>query len=160
MRALLAVAFVIVTSVAAFTYRDLLLDRRSNVQRPATFRLGNLHQPLAPFPLSANAERGDVMRTLAELAVIDSQINHHMMVIQEAPDQAPPMVELAFFYMKRGWFDRAVGPLARAREIAGQNEEIGRYLELAVARSGKGYVDLSQAARDFVAIMEEWGHGC
>lgn len=153
MRALLAVAFVIVTSVAAFTYRDLLLGRNRTAQRPAP-----LSSP--PVPFSANAARGDLVLTLRELAIADSQINHHMMLIQESPEQAPQMVELAFFYMKHGWYDRAIGPLARAREIDGQDETIGRYLELAVARSGKGYVDLNQAAREFVAMMEEWGHGC
>ena len=148
MRALLAVAFLIVTSVAAFTYRDLILGRHRTVQRPAP----------GPAPVSLSSPA--VTLTLARLAIADSQINHHMMLIQAAPGAAQPMVELAFFYMKHGWYDRAIGPLARAREIDALNETIGRYLELAVARSGKGYVDLYEAAREFVAMMEEWGHGC
>lgn len=151
MRALLAVAFVIVTSVAAFTYRDLLLGGNRTVQRPRE----------APVRLAVTSQSPtEVALTLVQLAAADSQINHHMMLIQESPELAPQMVELAFFYMKHGWYDRAIGPLARAREIDVLNEAIGRYLELAMARAGKGYVDLYQAARDFEEMVAMWGEGC
>ena len=145
MRALLAVAFVIVTSVAAFTYRDLILGRKpaGTVQRPKVAR--------PAFAATA---------TIDSLADVDSVTSHYMAAIQESPFEPRAMTDLAFYYMSHGWFDRAIGPLARAREIDPTSEPLRRYLELAIARSGRGYVDLNRAALEFDEMTKMWGHGC
>lgn len=151
MRVLFAVAFLVVTSVAAFTYRDLLLGRNRTVQRPSV-------KPMVTMARSQPAPA--VAATIDSLAAVDSAIDTYIVAIQESPNEARAMIDLAFFYMTHGWFDRAIGPLARAREIDPSSEPLRRYLELAVARSGNGYVDLTRAAREFDEVVEMWGHGC
>ena len=155
MRALLAVAFVIVTSVAAFTYRDLILGRHQTVRRPTVERAVMVVRA-RPTPANPAA----LAATIDSLAAMDAVIDGFMAALQEAPDDPRAMTDLAFFYMKHGWFDRAVGPLALAREVGGENEAISRYLELAIARSGQGHIDLFKAAREFEAMAADWGHGC
>ena len=157
MRTLLGVAFVVVTGVAAFTYRDMILSRIHRaparpamaVQRPVVVPKPELQ----PGALTVTAQ-------LAELNAIDSLATTYIMVVQNDPVDVRAMTDLAFLYMKQGWFDRAIGPLARAREIDATSEPLRRYLELAIARSGMGYVDLFQAAREFEEMVLIEGHGC
>lgn len=165
MRILLAVAFVVVTSVAAFTYRDLILGGTATVQRPV-MRPELIQRALAsiesspPVPLSASAAREDVALTIDSLAAVDSMVGTYIIAVQQFPLDVPAMTDLAFLYMKHGWFDRAIGPLARAREIDPSNEELRRYLDLALARAGGGFLDLGEAARAFEEMVEMWGMGC
>lgn len=157
MRTLLGVAFVVVTSVAAFTYRDLILSRIPRapalpavvVQRPVVVPKPDPQ----PGVLSVTAQ-------LAELNTIDSLATAYILAVQNDPVDVRSMTDLAFLYMKHGWFDRAVGPLARAREIDATSEPLRRYLELAIARSGKRYVDLYGEARAFEEMVQMEGHGC
>jgi hypothetical protein len=168
MRVLLALAFVIVTAVAAFTYRDLILrgaaPARAVVRRPA------LSAPTAgpterPTPrardLSSDHAAGVGMSTdPLVLAVVDSLIDLYMLGLREHPLDVRAMADLAFLYMRHGWFDRAIGPLARAREVDPLSEPLRRYLELALARAGLVTIDLDQAAREFAMMAEMWGDGC
>lgn len=159
MRTLLGVAFVVVTSVAAFTYRDLILSGMQRAPAPVRPALAVQRPPVMPKaapppePITTTAQ-------LAELNAIDSLVTMYIVAVQEDLFDARAMTDLAFLYMKQGWFDRAIGPLARAREIDATSEPLRRYLELAIARSGRGYVDLYQAARDFEEMVQMEGHGC
>lgn len=147
MRVLLAVAFVIVTAVAAVTYRDLLLGSRARGDKGEG--RGSLVAP-APNPVTLDA---------ITLAVVDSLVGSYMMAIHDFRYDVRAMTDLAFLYMRHGWFDRAIGPLARAREIDASSEVLRHFLELAVARTG-GSVDLTEAARRFEETVEMWGEGC
>jgi hypothetical protein len=160
-RVLLAVAFVIVTAVAAFTYRDLLLRSvprgvgsgpavRAVPRRPA------LSAPAARVPVSP----GPPVHDAVTLAVVDSLVGSYMMAIQDFAYDVRAMTDLAFLYMRHGWFDRAIAPLARAREIDPSSEPLRRYLELALARAGGTPVDLERVAREFAELAAEWGMGC
>ena len=152
MRVLLAVAFVVVTSVAAFTYRDLVLNRHETVRRPV---------PAPPRPVALAAPvQAAASPGVAEVLAVDSLQDEYIMAVQADPLDVRPMTDLAFLYMKHGWFERAIGPLARAREIDPTSEPLRRYLELALARSAGGAVDLDAAARQFVEMVEMWGMGC
>jgi hypothetical protein len=94
------------------------------------------------------------------LAVVDSLIDLYMLGLREHPLDVRAMADLAFLYMRHGWFDRAIGPLARAREVDPLSEPLRRYLELALARAGLVTIDLDQAAREFAMMAEMWGDGC
>ncbi len=159
MRILLGVAFVILTSVAAFTYRDLILKaggkavRRYDVIAMATAVPPYRHSAPPPKPV-------DQAASVAVLNTIDSIATAYILTIQNDPVDSRTMTELAFLYMKQGWFQQAIGPLARAREIDATSEPLRRYLELAVARAELGFVDLYQAARDFEERVMMEGHGC
>ncbi len=159
MRILLGVAFVILTSVAAFTYRDLILKAGGKVVRRydgiATGTAIPPYRHTAPPP-----EHVDQAASIAVLNTIDSIATAYILTIQNDPVDSRTMTELEFLYMKQGWFQQAIGPLARAREIDATSEPLRRYLELAVARAELGFVDLYQAARDFEERVMMEGHGC
>ena len=157
MRILLGVAFVIVTSVAAFTYRDLILKPNTLVPRPVPMVVV---EPIRRVdPVVEPIKHLDPAR-IAALNVIDSMATAYILAIQNDPIDSRSMTELAFLYMKQGWFDQAIGPLARAREIDATSEPLRRYLELALARAELGTVDLNQAAREFEERVAMEGHGC
>ena len=159
MRILLAVAFVIVTSVAAFTYRDLLLAQ----VRPA--RVVTVPTPVAmSAPVVIERVVGPIQAPAPEvdaLAAFDSVINTHYLSVQADSLNTTAMLDLAFLYMEHDRFDSAIGPLARAQEIEPGNAVLSRLIAMAVARSGRvGYVDLYQAAREFAEMAAMWGEGC
>ena len=157
MRTLLGVAFVVVTSVAAFTYRDLIL---SQIPRAAARPAFAVQRPVVVPKPEAQPEPVAVTAQLAELNTIDSLATIHILAVQDDPLDVRSMTDLAFLYMRKGWFDRAVGPLARAREIDPTSEPLRRYLELAIAHSGLGDVDLDLQARSFEEMVQMWGEGC
>lgn len=158
MRVLLAVAFVIVSAVAAFTYRDLVLGKRergvgSGPAARAVPQRPPLSAPVARVPVAPAPD--PIM-----LAVVDSLVDTYMMAIRDFASDVRAMTDLGFLYMRHGWFDRAIGPLARAREIDPSSEPLRRYLELALARAGGSPVDLERAAREFAELAAAWGMGC
>lgn len=152
MRPLLALAFLIVSAVAAFTYRDMLLRRL--VPAPAVARSVQVRRPVLVRVIP------DRTTDPLALAVMDSIVTSHMTTLAENPEDVTTMTDIAFIYMRHGWWDRALGPLARAREIDPASEPLRRYLELALARAGTGPFDLDQLARDFAALVGEYGHNC
>ena len=151
MRPLLALAFLIVAAVAAITYRDMLLRRPVPLQ---TARVA-----VAPPAVEVRVVPDRTSDPLA-LAIMDSLSASYMTTLSENPLDVTTMTDLAFLYMENGWWDRALGPLARASELEPTDELVNRFLELALARSGSGPFDLAQLARDFAALAEEWNHGC
>lgn len=157
MRILLAVAFVVVTSVAAFTYRDLLFAQ----VRPA--RAAVVPAPVASIvrtPVSP-AAIPEPMPLVDALADVDSVIGSYYLAVQADSLNTTAMLDLAFLYMEHDRFDRALGPLARARELDPSNAVLGRLISLAVVRSKTaGYVDVYQAAREFAEMAAMWGEGC
>ena len=156
MRTLLGVAFVVVTSVAAFTYRDMIL---SQIQRAPARPAMAVQRPVVVPKRAPQPDPVAVAAELARLNTIDSLASVYILAIQDNPENVVAMTDLAFLYMKQGWFDRAVGPLARAQEIV-SSELLHRYLELALARSGKDYLDLYGEARAFEEMVQIEGHGC
>ena len=163
MRILLGVAFVMVTGVAAFTYRDLILRSNTTLERLGQFVVTRpaVVEPIKRVdPVVEPIRRVDQTANIAALNAVDSMATAYILAIQNDPIDSRSMTELAFLYMKQGWFDQAIGPLARAREIDATSEPLRRYLELAIARAKLGTVDLYQAARDFEERVAMEGHGC
>jgi Flp pilus assembly protein TadD len=83
-----------------------------------------------------------------------------MTALQGEPANSALMRDLAHLYMRHGWFDRAVGPLARAVELDPGSAELHRDLSLALARAGMLHPDLSSARAEFLEMLEMWGQGC
>jgi hypothetical protein len=158
MRVLLALAFVIVASVSAVTYREMMLESRPKPTPPVvdTIRVGPV---VTELPVAARVVQGGTWLSTDSLAAIDSIVGTYMYALQENAGHTGAMRDLALLYMKHGWFDRAVGPLARARELDEASGELRRLLELAIARSG-GIADLTLAVSQFLEAVDMWGHGC
>ena len=65
-------------------------------------------------------------------------------------------------YMRHGTFEQAVGPLARAIELAPGREDLWYELLLALNLAGldRQMVDLTAKAREFADMVEMAGHSC
>ena len=85
-----------------------------------------------------------------------------MLSIRDNERDVEAMVGLAHLYMRWGPFDHAVGPLARAAELAPAREDVRYELRLALELSDRAeqQADLAAQAREFAELAAMWGHGC
>jgi len=107
------------------------------------------------------AARGDAL-SLAELGELDRHVDELMQKIEENDLDVEAMSALAYLYMRHGWFDRAIGPLARAVQVEPARDGLWYELMLAVKLSGRAEqeVDLAEEARRFADAAAMQGHGC
>ena len=101
--------------------------------------------------------------TLGELDGISRQMDSLMARLQEHTDDVSALEALARLYTSHGWWDDAVGPLARALVLAPNDAQVAKRLSLALKRGGRDpatAAQLAQWAREFVQVVEMWGHGC
>jgi cytochrome c-type biogenesis protein CcmH/NrfG len=100
---------------------------------------------------------------VADLQVLDRQVDSLMMHLQEHPGEVAAMQRLARLYADQGWHEEAIGPLARALQLAPYRRGLWVALDRALERSGRATItdaELSRAAQGFVESVEMWGHGC
>lgn len=96
-----------------------------------------------------------------ELSALDDRADSLMFAIQENERNADAIVELAYLYLRCGWHERAIGPLARAAELEAGRDDLKYELQLALKLSGTvpETANLVELAKEFVALVEMWG-GC
>jgi hypothetical protein len=73
------------------------------------------------------------------------------------------MERLAAVYASNGWFDNAIGPLARALQLNAERWSLWVSLDRAVRMSGMATItdeELVTRANAFVEAVEMWGDGC
>jgi predicted Zn-dependent protease len=86
-----------------------------------------------------------------------------MLHLQEQPSDVVAMQKLADLDMRQGWFEAAIGPLARALQLDPSRRRLWVMLDDAVKKGGRGTItdeELAEAAAAFVESLEMWGHGC
>jgi predicted Zn-dependent protease len=109
-------------------------------------------------PPDAVAESLDVDFTaLSELE--DSLMIH----LQAHPDDVDAIQAVARVYLDHGWYESAIGPLARALQLDPERRSLWVALDNAVEKSGMATindVELTRRAQRFVEAVEMWGHGC
>ncbi|HEV8263581.1 MAG TPA: tetratricopeptide repeat protein [Gemmatimonadales bacterium] len=101
--------------------------------------------------------------TLSELDAISRDLDSLMIHLQESTDDVEALKALARLYTRHGWWDDAIGPLARALALAPDDAELTKEIQVVVERSGRGTAtaaDLAQWAAEFVEVIEMWGHSC
>lgn len=102
--------------------------------------------------------------SLGELNAIGRQLDSLMGHLQANPEDVAALRTLARLYADHGWWEDAIGPLARARALAPHDAAVVRALDLALKRSGwageAGAARLTQWAAEFVEVVNMWGHGC
>ena len=100
--------------------------------------------------------------TLAELSELAREEDELLRKIEENAEDVEAMTALAYLYMRHRWFDRAIGPLARAVEIEPARDDLRHELGLAVKLSGRteSEVDYADEARRFAGQAAMHGHGC
>jgi hypothetical protein len=73
------------------------------------------------------------------------------------------MERLAGFYMEHGWYDQAIGPLARALQLDAERRSLWVALDRAVEGAGMAKItdaELIRRAHEFKEKVEMWGGGC
>ncbi|MGH7672968.1 MAG: BTAD domain-containing putative transcriptional regulator [Gemmatimonadales bacterium] len=85
-----------------------------------------------------------------------------MLHLQRHPQDVAAVTALADLYVGHGWHGDAIGPLARAVELAPADERLREELDTAARQSGRRLTDalVAQAAREFVETVAMRGHGC
>jgi hypothetical protein len=67
---------------------------------------------------------------------------------------------LADLQLRMGWDEQAIPALARVLELDPGSVEVKRDLDAAMGRVGWENRDPAELARQFVDLLEMWGHGC
>lgn len=86
-----------------------------------------------------------------------------MLYLQNHPEDVDAMEKLARVYAEEGWYDAAIGPLARALQLDPERRSLWVALDRAVEQSGWAKItdaELVRRATLFVETFEAWGHGC
>jgi cytochrome c-type biogenesis protein CcmH/NrfG len=97
-----------------------------------------------------------------DLEEMERREDELMTAIQQDERDVESMRTLAEVYMRRGRYDAAIGPLARAAEVEPGRDDL-RYELLLVLRLSERAgetVDVAAAAREFAEMAAMWGHGC
>ena len=86
-----------------------------------------------------------------------------MMHLQEFPEDVDAIEKVADIYVDKGWWDQAIGPLARAIQLDADRWSLWSALDRAVGNAGMATIsdaELTVRAAGFVEEVEMWGHGC
>lgn len=118
-------------------------------------------EPLLPDP----GEGAFVMPATPEDAQLNEagQLEDSLMVyLQSHGDDVAAMVNLARMYVAHGWYDAAIGPLARAVQLDPERRSAWSLLDRSLKMTGKariGDAELTRRAAAFVDAVEMWGVG-
>jgi cytochrome c-type biogenesis protein CcmH/NrfG len=93
----------------------------------------------------ASPSSGDSV-SWSELGELDRQVDSLMLSVRDNERDVEAMVALAHLYMRRGSFDHAVGPLARAAELVPAREDVRYELRLALELSDRAEQQADLAA--------------
>jgi hypothetical protein len=113
-------------------------------------------QPRAELAVAAEPEMG----TVGSVGTVEDSL---MIYLQEHPEDVDAMERLARAYADDGWYDSAIGPLARALQLDPERRSLWVALDRAVEQSGMVKItdgELVRRATQFVETFEAWGHGC
>lgn len=126
----------------------------SAVTEPATRPAGLAGGFLAPEVASVE---------VAEILDIDSRLNDLMVHLSEQPTDVEVIEKVARLYMAQGWYDAAIGPLARALQLDPGRRGLWVALDEALEKSGFDKItdgELLDRAAGFAETVSSWGHGC
>lgn len=106
------------------------------------------------------------MLTSPEDAQLDEagRLEDSLMVhLQNHDDDVAAMVSLARMYVAHGWYDAAIGPLARAAQLDPERRATWSLLDRALKQAGRPQItdaELAKRAQQFNESVSTWGHGC
>jgi cytochrome c-type biogenesis protein CcmH/NrfG len=117
-------------------------------------------EPLLPDPGAI------VMPATPEDAQLNEagQLEDSLMVhLQRHGDDVAAMVSLARMYVAHGWYDAAIGPLARVVQLDPERRSAWSLLDRSLKMTGKARItdaEMTLRAQKFVEAVEMWGHSC
>ena len=109
--------------------------------------------------VSVEYRQGDVDRLIAVSDALDSLMMH----LQMEPEDVDAIAKVADVYADNGWWEEAIGPLARALALDPERWSLWTALDRAVEKAGMATItdaELTVRAAEFVEAIEMWGHGC
>ncbi len=86
-----------------------------------------------------------------------------MVYLKSHDDDVAAMVNLARMYVEHGWYDAAIGPLARAAQLDPERRGVWSLLDRALKMAGKAQItdaELTKRAQEFVDQVAMWGEHC
>jgi tetratricopeptide (TPR) repeat protein len=98
-----------------------------------------------------------------ELLEISQRLDSLMLYLQEHPEDVDAIEKVAATYADKGWWDAAIGPLARALQLDPERWSLWSALDRAVENAGLTTIsdaELIVKAQEFVEAVEMWGEGC
>lgn len=101
--------------------------------------------------------------TVDELVEISERLDSLMMHLQEQPEDVDAIAKVADIYADKGWWDAAIGPLARAVQLDAERWSLWSALDRAVEKAGRAMItdaELTVKAQEFAESVEMWGEGC
>ena len=97
------------------------------------------------------------------LVEVSEHLDSLMMRLQEEPEDVNTIENVADVYASNGWWNEAIGPLARAIQLDPERWSLWSALDRAVEKAGMATItdaELTVRAQNFVEAVEMWGHGC
>jgi cytochrome c-type biogenesis protein CcmH/NrfG len=113
---------------------------------------------VAAWPAEARVESEDVDFTA--LGELEDSL---MLRLREHPNDVDALQQVAEFYAEHGWYESAIGPLARALQLDPSRRSLWVALDSAVEGSGRAKItdeELTRRAAQFKEAVSMWGHGC
>jgi len=98
-----------------------------------------------------------------ELVETSQRLDSLMLHLEEFPEDVDAIENVAEIYAEKGWWDAAIGPLARAIQLDPDRWSLWSALDRAVENAGLATItdaELTVRAAGFVEEVEMWGHGC
>ena len=98
-----------------------------------------------------------------ELLVLSQVLDSLMGYLQEHPEDVDAVEQVADLYANNGWWDEAIGPLARAIQLDPERWSLWSSLDRAIEKAGMATItdaELTVRAQNFVEAVDMWGHGC
>lgn len=98
-----------------------------------------------------------------DLADLDARLNDLMIALRQAPESVELMAKVADLYAEQGWYEQAIGPLARALQVEPRRRGLWVRLDGILEKAGVTAIsdaELEERATRFVEAIEMWGHGC
>jgi cytochrome c-type biogenesis protein CcmH/NrfG len=86
-----------------------------------------------------------------------------MLRLREHPTDVDALQQVAEFYAEHGWYESAIGPLARALQLDPSRRGLWVALDRALEGAGTAQItdaELTRRAAQFVQAVSMWGHGC
>ena len=114
------------------------------------------------LPFAVHVPEPDSL-TLERIAAIDGMVDSLMTHLQDDSLDVGAMNQLAELYVEHGWYEAAIGPLARALEITPGDKKLGAALEAAAKAAGVVSMTaewLAEQADRFLEAVAMWGHSC
>jgi tetratricopeptide (TPR) repeat protein len=92
-----------------------------------------------------------------ELIEISERLDSLMMQLQMNPEDVDAIEQVADIYADKGWWDAAIGPLARALQLDSDRWALWSALDRAVEKAGRATItdaELTVKAQEFVEEIE------